>query len=211
MSVTVSDPHQITLRNSSDQYIMQESHLARYSPAQQKDINLVRLFLQVHSLADLTDCCSNPKAINLSLLDGQRLLNFIVNPQWPRQQTPSKQQTRLWKGYIKSLFLRYIPYWKTVPTHDYPPASSLSSPLLPTTFENLMAYLSSLPQSSRRMIDRIDQTSTDLQVWKSFRAKKTAVRRNRWWSVEQPGNTWMGYFEWIYSLISMRRAGRWAV
>ncbi|KAI2512158.1 hypothetical protein MHU86_2245 [Fragilaria crotonensis] len=115
MSVTVSDPFQIPLRGDSDEYIMQESHLARYSTAQQKDINLVRLFLQVNTLAELTDG-SNPKAINLSFLDGKRPLSFLANQQWPRQQTPSKQQIRLWKGYIKSSFLRYIPYWKKFPS-----------------------------------------------------------------------------------------------
>jgi hypothetical protein len=91
MSVTVSDSYQIPLRSDSDEYIMQKTHLARYSIAQQKDINLVRLFLQVNTLADITDC-SNSKVIDLSFLDGQRTSSFIVNPKWPRQQTPSKQQ-----------------------------------------------------------------------------------------------------------------------
>ena len=172
MSVTVSDPFRIPLCGDSDEYIMQESHLARYSTAQQKDINLVRLYLQVNTLAELTDR-SNPKAINLSFLDGQRPLSFLANKQWPRQHPPSKQQTRLWKGYIKSSFLRYIPYRKKVPVLNSPvntsqPRHSSS----PSTFKNLMEYLSSLPQSHRRMIDSLEQISTDLQVWKSFRARK---------------------------------------
>ncbi len=114
MSVVVSDAYKINLRRDSDQYIMQSPHLARYSPAQQKDINLVRLFLQVNTLADITDP-SNPKAVHLSYLDGQRPLGFTENQQWPRQQPPSKQQIRLWKRYIKSSYLRYVPYWKIVP------------------------------------------------------------------------------------------------
>ena len=164
MSVTVSDPFRIPLCGDSDEYIMQESHLARYSTAQQKDINLVRLYLQVNNLAELTDR-SNPKEINLSFLDGQRPLSFLANKQWPRQHPPSKQQTRLWKGYIKSSFLCYILYWKKVPVLNSPvntsqPRHSSS----PSTFENLMEYLSSLPQSHRRMIDSLEQISTDLQV-----------------------------------------------
>jgi hypothetical protein len=164
MSVTVSDPFRIPLCGDSDEYIMQESHLARYSTAQQKDINLVRLYLQVNTLAELTDR-SNPKAINLSFLDGQRPLSFLANKQWPRQHPPSKQQTRLWKGYIKSSFLCYILYWKKVPVLNSPvntsqPRHSSS----PSTFKNLMEYLSSLPQSHRRMIDSLEQISTDLQV-----------------------------------------------
>jgi hypothetical protein len=170
MSVTVSNSYQIPLRSDSDEYIMQKIHLARYSIAQQKDINLVRLFLQVNTLADITDC-SNTKAIDLSFLDGQRTSSFIVNPKWPRQYTPSKQQIRLWKRYIKSSFLRYVPYWKTPPMQSFPVCTSSDIPA-PTSFDNLMAYLSSLPQSCRHMIDGIDQISDDLHVWKSFRSRK---------------------------------------
>ena len=171
MSVTVSDAYKIQLRGDSDQYIMQPTHLARYSPAQQRDINLVRLFLQVNTLADITDQ-SNPKAVHLSYLDGQRPSGFQANQQWPRQQTPSKHQRRLWKGYIKSSYLRYVPYWKIVPLQEHsgrPPPAPIPTP---TAFENLMAYLSSLPQPCRRMLDGFEQTSTDLKVWNSFRAKK---------------------------------------
>ncbi len=170
MSVTVSDSYQIPLRSGSDEYIMQTTHLERYSTNQQKDINLVRLFLQVNTLADLTDC-SDPKAINMLSLDGQPPSNFIANLNWPRQHTPSKHQIRLWKRYIKSSFLRYVPYWKTAPIQASPVGKS-SAPMSPTTFDTLMENLSTLPQSSRRMIDGIEQTSSDLLVWKSFRSRR---------------------------------------
>jgi hypothetical protein len=78
MSATVSDPYQIPLHSSTDEYIMQATHLARYSTAQQKDINRVRLFLQVNMLANMTDC-SYTKAINLSFLDGLRPQSSIAN------------------------------------------------------------------------------------------------------------------------------------
>lgn len=171
MSVTVSDTYQIPLRSpSSDAYIMQASHLEQYTNAQQKDSNLVRLFLQVNTLADITDC-SNPKAISLFFLDGRRPPSFKMNKQWPRQQTPTKSQVRLWKGYVKSSFLRYVPYWKTAPLPSSQAPTSVSVPT-PSTFDSLIEYLSSLPQSSRRLIDEIDQTATDFQVWKSFSSKK---------------------------------------
>jgi hypothetical protein len=95
----------------------------------------------------------------------------MVNPKWLRQQTPSKQQIRLWKGYIKSSFLRYVPYWKTAPI-QVSPVGQPSAPPSPTTLDNFMEYLSSLPQSSRRMIDDIDQTSPDLQVWRLFHSQR---------------------------------------
>ena len=43
-----------------DQHIMQAQHLSRFIPIQQRDLNLVRIFLQVYTLSDLMDSqCPN--------------------------------------------------------------------------------------------------------------------------------------------------------
>ena len=55
MSLTSTDAPTVQLRTHADQYIMQPCHLARYTNSQQRDINLVRLYLQVQTLADLSD------------------------------------------------------------------------------------------------------------------------------------------------------------
>ena len=64
---------------------MQEEHLKRYNPAQQSDINLVRMWLQVSTLADMTDLSRGPKYINLDYLDGKHPSSFSSDNTWPRQ------------------------------------------------------------------------------------------------------------------------------
>lgn len=55
VTLTITQTFTNALRTQSDQYIMNRIHLARYTPQQQRDINLVRLHLQVTTLADITD------------------------------------------------------------------------------------------------------------------------------------------------------------
>jgi hypothetical protein len=124
MTITVSDAYSIPLRSNSDQYIMQQCHLARYTASQQRDINLVRIYLQVNTLADQTDP-ENPKSIRLDYLDATRPAGGTSVHPWPRQQTPTWPQQRLWRGYIRSSYLRYVLYWKKIPI------PSLPSPLRP--------------------------------------------------------------------------------
>ncbi|KAI2497153.1 hypothetical protein MHU86_17356 [Fragilaria crotonensis] len=114
MSIKVSDIHNDQLQGPTDEYIMNASHLQRYSPAQQLDLNLVRTWLQVTTLAEMSDP-ERPNRILLSYLDAKRPDGFQMSDTWPRQLQPSKAQVRLWKRFISSSFLRYIPYWKKTP------------------------------------------------------------------------------------------------
>ena len=169
MHVTVSDVHIDELKSTTDEYIMNEVHLQRYSASQQKDINLVRLWLQVTTLADMVDCLRGAKYINLNHLDGKRSPLFTSDPKWPRQKQPTKQQCRLWKRYIRSSFLRYTPYWKTAPV------SQLPLPPPPTTVDHSMsqfaACIRQLPRTQRRLLDGYEQVATDQQVWNAFRSR----------------------------------------
>jgi hypothetical protein len=45
----------LSLKSTTDEFIMPQARLKGYSIQQQKDLNLVRIFLQVTSLADLMD------------------------------------------------------------------------------------------------------------------------------------------------------------
>ena len=69
--VLVTDSYVDTLRGPTDQYIMDPLHLQRYGVSQQRDINLVRLYLQVSTLSDLVDL-SAPNRIDLCFLDARR-------------------------------------------------------------------------------------------------------------------------------------------
>lgn len=116
ITITLTDQATPQLKSPNDQFIMQSDHLQRYTNSQQRDINLVRIYLQVTTLADISDPIK-PTAISLSHLDGKRPLNWTPQSSWPRQEEPISTQRRLvWKGYLKSSFLRCIPYWKTPPT-----------------------------------------------------------------------------------------------
>ena len=154
---------------------MQRSHLSRYTVSQQRDINLVRLYLQVTTLADITDV-NRLSAISLSALDGIRSDTWANNPLWPRQETPIPSQRRLWKRYIKSLYLRYIPYWKYPPTttHGITPTLMSNSDVgltAPISFSTLSEYVRTLPSTQRRLLADLKQESTDLQVWRAFRSR----------------------------------------
>ena len=171
MSITVSDIHLDTLNGDTDSYIMQADHLQRYDNAQQRDINLVRIWLQVSTLADMIDP-SRSKCILLSYLDGERPPGFLLSDTWPRQTQPSKSQLRLWKRYIKSSYLRYIPYWKTPLTLATAPSPPL--PIIPTNLDDYNEYLASscFSRTERRLLDGLEQVATDLQISRAFRSKK---------------------------------------
>ena len=77
MTITVSDAYSIPFQGESDQYIMQPCHLARYTVSQQRDINLVRIYLQVNTLADMSDS-NSPNSITTSMLNV--LLHGLLRP-----------------------------------------------------------------------------------------------------------------------------------
>ena len=171
MSITVTDAPGIQLQGPKDQYIMQKQHLDRYSAAQQRDLNLVRLYLQVHTLADMTDEQRN-NTINLQYLDATRPTGFVSDNSWPRQSAPTKAQSRLWKRFIRSSYLRYVPHWI-----DAPKASRAAEPLRCSqkskpNKDSLLEQIQSMPRAHIRLLDGFQQLATDQQVWKAFRSRR---------------------------------------
>ena len=170
LTITVTDENGLQLHGPHDQFIMQQQHLERYSSSQQRDINFVRLYLQVQTLADLADQ-HRKNCISLSYLDAFRPKDFVNQAVWPRQAEPTKAQRRLWKRYLRSSFLRYVPYWITDPRIGV-------APTLPTTSEQqppvstLEEHLLRLPKSHQRLLDGFHQLATDRQIWKAFRSRR---------------------------------------
>ena len=169
MQVQVTDIHIDQLQSSTDEYIMNKQHLQRYTDVQQSDINLVRLYLQVTTLADMSDP-SSPSKIDLASIDARRPSAFVFNPHWPRQHEPTASQRRIWKRYITSSYLRYIPYWKTSPTSTkaLPPKATSK----PHTHGTLADHIKTLPKSHRRLLDGLEQVATDPQVFRAFRSRR---------------------------------------
>ncbi|KAI2513678.1 hypothetical protein MHU86_818 [Fragilaria crotonensis] len=176
-TITITDQPQLSLKTDSDAFIMQQSHLARYSTAHQRDLNLVRMYLQVTSLADLTDP-GRLSAIHTDFLNGRRPPHWKTHHIWPRQEAPSAHQRRLWKRYITSSFLRYIPFWKTPPTSSTPSTPTGERPtskkveMAPTSFPTIRDYLATLSRTQRRLVEDVTQVATDLQVWRAFRSRE---------------------------------------
>ncbi|KAI2496069.1 hypothetical protein MHU86_18441 [Fragilaria crotonensis] len=169
MHLQISDLHMDKLYGPTDAYTMQSEHLQRYTPLQQSDLNLVRMWLQVATLADMCDP-NRPKCILLCFLDGHCPINFKSSPTWPRQAPPSKAQLRLWKRFIRSSYLRYTPYWKIPPIS--PTSRPAVSTALPHSFPDIQSYIASLQsRTERRLLDGLQQLATDLQVWRAFRLK----------------------------------------
>ena len=136
---------------------MQHQHLDRYSAAQQRDINLVRLYLQVHTLADKSDT-ARKQVINLNYLDGVRPPGFTDNDVWPRQAAPTKDQCRLWKRYLRSSFLRYVPYWITDPLRGI---SQQEAPVQESSASTFEEHFSCLPKTHLQLLDGFQQVATD--------------------------------------------------
>ncbi|KAI2491350.1 hypothetical protein MHU86_23204 [Fragilaria crotonensis] len=172
MSIKVSDIHNDQLQGPTDEYIMNASHLQRYSPAQQLDLNLVRTWLQVTTLAEMSDP-ERPNRILLSYLDAKRPDGFQMSDTWPRQLQPSKAQVRLWKRFISSSFLRYIPYWKKTPVSKPSQTAMSHEPSTPVNdMESFDEYLSTvLSRTERRLLDGLEQMSSDIKIWRAFRSK----------------------------------------
>lgn len=179
MSITLTEQPTIQKTSHLDQFIMQPEHLKRYSLIQQTDLNLVRIYLQVNTLADMIDT-SQPNKISLFYLDGHRPPQWVETLRWPRQAPPSPSQRRLWKRFIVSSYLRYIPYWKQPPicvTPDVPRSVFLEvsppnhNPEIGRSM-TLQEYLQTLPRTQRRMVSAVEQVATDVQVWRAFRSRE---------------------------------------
>jgi hypothetical protein len=178
MSITLTDQPTLQLSGLKDHFVMSPQHLSRYSKIQQYDINLVRLFLQVNTLADMTDP-KTPNQIRPEYLDAKRPLGLASSYNWPRQASPTIAQRKLWKRFLVSSYMRYVPYWKEAPLTSQSPirGSALVETSIPLdtpspTSMPLSDYLKILPRSQRRMLSDVEQIATDIQVWRAFRSRE---------------------------------------
>lgn len=121
VDATFKSNHNISILTLTDnfQFIMDLERLKGYTPSQQRDMNLVRIHLQVLTIADLVDSRESTRIATWAW-EGHRPPNFCDNKSWPRQLHLSIAQRRLWKHFILSHYLRYDRYWRN------PPRPSLS-------------------------------------------------------------------------------------
>ena len=183
LTLTFTNSLQIHLQGSSDQHIMQPLQLKKYSPQDQRDINLVRLYIQAITLSDVSTPDGNH--ITWEALHGHRALTQVVRKNWPRQRAPTKHQSNVWKRYMVENFLRYNTTWKTplgeVLPNTYETYKSWRNRMRAATFDDprgystLRQYIRSLPRWYRRLLDGHKQLATTGQIWKAFRRKSQTI------------------------------------
>ncbi|KAI2498313.1 hypothetical protein MHU86_16183 [Fragilaria crotonensis] len=85
--------------------------------------------------------------------------------------TPTPIQRRLWKRFICSSYLRYVPFWKISPLLSHSLSTDASAESSPTSFASLTEYVRTLPNTQRRLLADLQQQASDVQVWRAFRSK----------------------------------------
>jgi hypothetical protein len=179
LTITLTDKLQIRLQGPNDQCIMQPPYLKKYSPQQQKDINLVRLYLQVMTLSDISE--SNGIDISAWALVGKRNPDHQVRRNWPRQSQPTIHQLKLWNEYVKYHFIRYGTKWKTRlgltrpntwgEFKKFQTRTTDHTKRAPILHRTLKTYLKSLPKWYHRLLAHYKQTASDKIIWRRFRSR----------------------------------------
>ena len=90
LSVTLTDVLSLSVQRSGDSFIMVSDHLHRYSVIHQKDINLVRMYLQVTILSDMA--APDGRTLLPLYLQGNCPIPFHSTALWPRQENPTTSQ-----------------------------------------------------------------------------------------------------------------------
>ena len=105
LTITLTNATKLLPKSPTDLFIMDMIRLKSYTLSQQRDLNWVRLHLQVTTLDDLVDSNDRTK-IAVWALEARRCDTFVSKPAWPRHDSLSATQRRLWKRYISSQYLR---------------------------------------------------------------------------------------------------------
>ncbi|KAI2495164.1 hypothetical protein MHU86_19349 [Fragilaria crotonensis] len=116
-----------------------------------------------------------PSKIAEWALDGIQPTDFAANPTWPRQQTPTLKQQRLWRRYIASQFIRYGRAWIVAPQRtlkDLKVQISKESTQQQDAAQTLPSRLKRLPRNKRRLLSHINFTSDEDTLWKECQRKQ---------------------------------------
>jgi hypothetical protein len=180
ISVNISDTLRIHFSNAFDQCIMETEALQRYTPGQQRDINLVRLYIQALTLSDMSTPDGN--TIHEPFLHGHRMQEQSIRTHWPRQLEPTHTQRRLWRKYIESNYIRYGLKWRQplgpTPMQHRPQFEGLpkiDEPDIKTPVhdsKSLREYIYRLPRWHMRLLSQWTQEATDVQIWRAFRSRQ---------------------------------------
>lgn len=181
IAITLTDQFSPQVTRSGDRFLMDPLHLECYTVPQQRDLNLVRLHLQVTLLSDIAT--TDGKSVVSDFLSGLRPPMFQISSLWPRQPITTAAQQRLWHRYLASTFLRYPPHLLQrigPPVDDSIDPDPLFPTLLsPNEYDTLSKYTCALPRSHRgRLLSVYNQVCSDVQIWRAFRSRRRLVIAN---------------------------------
>lgn len=118
-----------------------------------------------------------PQFLTCSTVDGKRLDSWINDLKWPQQDTPTPYQW-LWKRFIHSSYLQYVPYWKNPPLVLVSVCDTVNE-IPPTLFESIATcmktswtYFQRLNEDDCLLNYKKSQQATDIQIsWQAFWSK----------------------------------------
>ena len=176
VTITLTQASGAQLQSPSDSFIMDLTRLKGYSTREQQDLNLVRIFLQVTTLNDLTDPTDGSRISNWAFT-ATRPSSFEPSKQWPRQPSISPTQRRLWRRYISSQFLRYDRLWIKTPR---PRLRDLKSLLPPTPrgdetppSKDIATHIDTLPSHARRLLTVVNQIASTEDITSTCESPST--------------------------------------
>jgi hypothetical protein len=110
LTLTLTNCLHIRMQGASDKCIMQPKYLAWLTRQQQWDVNLVRLYLQVITLSNMSE--AKGQCIKECYLGGVRdNIQKHARKNWPSQATPTKHQIYTWDNLHSNTF---YPPWDQV-------------------------------------------------------------------------------------------------
>jgi hypothetical protein len=183
LTLTVTDCLNIRMQGQHDQCIMNTGYLANLTRQQRWDVNLVRLYLQVITLADMSE--ASGRCIKECFLRGAREPNQCrERNNWPRQGIPTNHQISTWAAYIRTHYIQYGNKWKhplgNIQPNNWEEYKEYTSgnpykSKLPVHYESLRHYIRSLPTWYKRLLATYSQKAPDHKIWKSFQSRRQQI------------------------------------
>ena len=98
-----TSPNQLDLHREGDIFPMEQLSQSRFTPRQIKNMNRCQLYLQIHTLSDISNGHGN--YFDKGYYDGHQYEISQATYSWPDQGYPGPKEWQLWRKVIKKCFL----------------------------------------------------------------------------------------------------------
>lgn len=174
--ITISDQLTTTLQGKFDKYIMKANSLKGYSTQQQKDLNLIRIFLQVTTLSDMVDNME-PTKIPEWALNGTRYHNFSQTRHGPDTKYRVRHKNDYGGDILSSQeFLRYGCNWRAPPkatVRELKQAPDLDNTPHANNIKCILYDTKHLPRYKKRLLSHVIVAIDEDTIWREYQRKQT--------------------------------------